>query len=96
MGIELCKETLIEPIICPKLSYQFRSRSAHISNHRRYCISRRYMDQNKIQNDDGQQQDHRVNRPVQSAKDYLQWLSAIGKRARTQLGVLVFSDYENE
>ena len=54
------------------------------------------MDQNKIQNDDGQQQDHRVNRPVQSAKDDLQWLSAIGKRPRTQLGVLVFSDYENE
>ena len=54
------------------------------------------MDQNEIQNNDGQQQDHRIDRPVQATKDYVQWLSAIGKRRRTQLGVLVFSEYENE
>ena len=54
MGMKLRKETLVEPIIRPEFGHQFRGCTTHIPNHRRHRIARGDVDQDKIQNNNGQ------------------------------------------
>ena len=51
--MKLRKETLIKPIVRAEFGYQFRGCTTHIPDHCRHRIPRGYVDQDKIQNDNG-------------------------------------------